>query len=190
MKVLARISKGQWALATVLAAGFALWVISSPPDHGTINVSKSEYDSAMANWQSQRVAEYEMVVSYRVKSCGLGRFNACGTWKLRVDGDKVTILEYARFDTPSETGATGEDVKFLIVDGLFQEIKKTISGGPFEKMGYPLDYVISFDDGKGYPRDIRVDGRQRNDGSWSSLPLHAYKYIQVQSLSVLQTLED
>lgn len=168
----------------------ALWVISSPPDHGTINASRSDYDSALAKWQSQRVIDYEMVVSYRVKSCGWGGFNQCGTWKLRVEGDKVSILEYTKFDTPSETNATGEDVRFLTIESLLQEVEKTIDEGPFEEMGFPLDYVINFDDGKGYPRDVRVDGRQRNDGNFSSYPLHVYRYIQVQSLSVLRTLEN
>ena len=176
----------------VLAAGMALWVISSPPDHGTINASRSDYDSALAKWQSQRVIEYEMVVSYRVKSCaiGIGNFNSCGTWTLRVEGDRVSIVQYALFDKPTQTEATGEDVRFLTIDGLFQEVEKTIDEGPFEQMGFPLDYVINFDDGKGYPRDIRVDGRQRNDGGWSSFPLHVYRYIEVQSLSVMRTLEN
>ncbi len=190
MEVFTRISKGQWALAMVLAAGIALWVISSPPDHGTINVSGSDYASALAKWQSQKVAEYEMVVTYRVKSCGLGDFNPCGTWTLRVEEDKVSIVQYARFDKPSQTGATGEDVRFLTIESLFQEVENTISNGPLEYMEFPLDYVINFDDGKGYPTDIRVDGRQRNDGNFSSLPLHVYRYIHVQSLTVLRTSED
>ncbi|HVF98508.1 MAG TPA: hypothetical protein VND68_01610, partial [Chloroflexia bacterium] len=81
-------------------------------------------------------------------------------------------------------------LRFLTVDGLFEEARKTINEGPFVSMGLPLDYVINFDDGRGYPRDIRRDGRQRNDGSISSMAWHLGRYIEVHDLKVIRTLDD
>ncbi len=190
MRALARLSIGQWALILALISGVLLWVISLPPDHGTINVSRDDYEGALSKWRSQRVTAYEIVVKYTTKSCGIGPVNTCGTWTLRVEGDKVTIVEYARGNGPTETQATGEDVRFLTVDSLFEEVRETIEAGPFEYMGFPLDYVINFDDGKGYPRDIRRDGRQRNDGNINSMAWHLGSYIKVLDLRVISTSDD
>jgi hypothetical protein len=56
-------------------------------------------------------------------------------------------------------------------------------------MRLPLDYMINFDDGRGYPRDMKRTGRQRNDGSTSSMAWHLGRSIQVHELKVIRTLD-
>jgi hypothetical protein len=131
-----------------------------------------------------------MVASYSTGSCGIGAFDLCGTWTLRVEGDKVAIVGYARHDVPSDTLATGDYLKFLTIDSLFEEAGKTINEGPFDYMGLPVDYMINFDDGKGYPREMRQDGRQRNDGGMNSMAWHLRRYITVHDLIVIRTLDN
>ncbi|HEX8218286.1 MAG TPA: DUF6174 domain-containing protein [Chloroflexia bacterium] len=177
-------------LAGALVAGLSLWaVLSRPPDHGTVNVSRSDYEAALRKWRSQRVEEYEMVVSYSVQNCWLGPFNSCGKWKLHVEGDKVAIVENMRPDIPLEAQAPLDCLRFLTIDNLFEEARKTINEGPFDYMRLPLDYMINFDDGRGYPRDIKRTGRQPNDGSTSSMAWHLGRYVEVHDLKVIRTLD-
>jgi hypothetical protein len=183
----------RWLLRALaaLVGSLSLWAVLSPQSgHGTVNVSGRDYEAALAKWRTQRVAEYEMVVSLAMQNCGLGAFNACGKWTLRVEGDKVAVVEYARPATPPEAEALGDYLRFLTIDSLFEEARTTINEGPFDYMGSPLDYMINFDDGRGYPREIRRDGRQRNDGAVSSMAWHLGRYIQVHDLKVIRTLDN
>jgi hypothetical protein len=193
MQTSSRLSNVRWLLLVVAAVvgTLSLWAVLSPsPAHGTVNVSGRDYESALATWRSQRVAEYEMVVSFATQNCGLGAFNACGKWTLRVEGDTVAVVEYARPAAPPEAQAAGDYLRFLTVDGLFEEARTTINDGPFYYIGLPLDYMINFDDGRGYPREIRRDGRQRNAGAVSSMAWHLGRYILVHDLKIIRTMDN
>jgi len=171
------------ALALVV---IALAVVQLWPDNGSVNITRDEYNAALNKWRSQNITEYEMTTSFSAKGCALDKM-VCGTWKLRVSGDKINILEYSWMDGPTTPTAGPSDLDFLTVDSLFREIDATLADGPFAKDGFPLDYTIRFDPTLGYPIEISRQGRQGRNSLLSSEVWHLGIDKEIRSLKMIRS---
>ena|SRR5437899_3295558 len=174
-------------LATVaLVAFLAASVDYFWPDNGTINITRDDYNAALQKWRSRGIEEYEMVVRFSTKGCGLDPL-VCGICKLDISGDDIRILEYSWVDGPRAPLAGPSDLEFLTVDSLFREVDETLAHGPFNHDGFPLDYTIKFDPTLGYPTEIERQGRQGRNRGISSEAWHLGIYKEVQSLEVIRS---
>src|SRR5438045_787638 len=79
------------ALCVVVYTGYKVAVLILPPPK--VNISREQYDQALAKWHAQDVREYEMLVDYELFNGALR-----GPWRLRVraEGGVEEITEYSR----------------------------------------------------------------------------------------------
>jgi hypothetical protein len=178
-----------WSGISLVMVGAAFLVIYSVPhwpQSGTINVTREDYNVALKNWHSHGIEEYEMVINYGAQGCGLDP-RTCGTWKLRVKGDRIDILGYSWFDVPTNPSATPADLKFLTVDSLFREVDETLNNGPFVGGPFALDYTVKFDPALGYPTEIQRQARQPSSGYVSTDGWPVYYQKDVHSLKVTRS---
>ncbi|MFL5733166.1 MAG: hypothetical protein ACJ78Q_08195 [Chloroflexia bacterium] len=127
-----------------------------------------------------------MTVHYSAHGCALDKL-VCGTWKLRVNGDQINVLDYFWLDQRTTPTANPSDLGFLTVDGLFHEIDSILSDGPFSTDGFPVDYTIQFDPVLGYPTEIKRNGRQGRNAPVSTEVYHLGMYKGIQGLKIIKT---
>jgi len=180
----------KWFVACFLVALVIYVVINTLvqlfwPETGTINVTRQDYDAALNKWRSQGVREYEIVVDYGADSCSFDPL-VCGTWHLHVNGDKINILGYS-FNGITEPNAKPSDLKSLTIDGLFDEVDKTLDNGPFILGPFPIDHVFSFDTTLGYPTKIEQIQRQPKSGYVSTDTMPAGWTKEVRSLKIISS---
>jgi hypothetical protein len=152
------------ALASMLAPWSCDYTIFSDPGPRksptqSINITRQEYESALAKWQAAGIQKYEMVVRYsRVYS------DISGTWTLRVSGENVEVVNRLRDGVPTtpKPHETANALKFLIVGSMFSQIKEilddpaqasiSIGGQRFE-----VAYHVEFDDSLGCPKSLVIN---------------------------------
>src|SRR5436309_7067356 len=120
-------SRVSWIAISLLVLACVLGVLGYALQY--TNISRDQYDQALAKWRSQNAVEYEMVIDNEAM------FNA-GTWTLRVHKDKVELVNQVVDGTPvaPPPAATGEALKPLTVEGLFSRIDEMLT------MYAPIDF--------------------------------------------------
>lgn len=122
-----------------------------------INVTRKDYDDAIAKWRAADVREYEMVADYQSGNAEMG-----GDWKLRVRdgkiveiyrGDVRVIIDDSSIPNPE---ANPSNLRFLTVEAQFEAIRKLFEdpssrGIVIGGKRYEAQYRIKFNDGLGYP---------------------------------------
>lgn len=149
-----------------------------PPPAPGINVTRQEYDAALAKWQAAGIEEYEIVVSYsQVYS------NRSGTWTLRVKGGDIEVINRLRDGVPTtpEPDMSGDMLKFLTVDAMFARIMGVLGDPNQGKItigdnSYETEYKVTFDSTLGYPQLFAVYPIYITDND---------SYTRVQSLKIL-----
>jgi hypothetical protein len=136
------------AVIAVAAVGLAsLDAMRNPP---RINISRSDYEQALAKWRAQNVAEYVIATETRAF---LG-----GDTKLRVSngGKDVVVLEPAPSSTPSPEYI--EHFRADTVEGMFADIEAMLddnevvhSPAVTSMGGFYMAYTVRFHPELGYP---------------------------------------
>jgi hypothetical protein len=166
-----------------------VWATSAFSSDGSINISRSDYESALNKWRAQGIEEYQIEVVYTQKGCGLVEPIICGTWTLKVRGDDIEIIDYKWINDQitRDPSVMPEDLRFLTVDGLFVETDRLLRDGPFTySSDILLDYDVQFDPQMGYPSAINRHGRASSDEFVSSMVWHLGDYRQVKNFVVLK----
>ena len=170
---------GCFVVGTTIAA---IWLLSTllQPVHGSINIAATDYNSALAEWHSQQISRYEMVV----ENDGEGPCIGCGTYTLRVIGNQLSVLGYISPTLSVYTVRDEETPKELTIEKLFERIDSLLRERPFEcefeAPQFVFYYTIKFDPRLGYPQYIekRSSGGTRHCGG-----LH---HIKVKSLQIIK----
>jgi hypothetical protein len=107
-----------------------------------INVTRQQYDKALARWRSQGIREYSMTVEYTVFNSQL-----MGVWDLHVQTDNAgeRVVNASRNKENSPIGGN-----FLTVESMFETIKNKLD----YKSETGLYWMVSFDPTIGYPSSI------------------------------------
>ena len=175
----------RFLLPAVLCVAFALGVITSAPrvhvsealtkgrlavqqqpTEPGINISRQEYEQALAKWSARGGTEYVMVVEFMAFS------PYSGLWQIHVSGEQVRTVSFTR--------ASGEQVdpvpqaldfqKEWTVERQFAAIGRALDEEPWDvgssESEIPFDYRVSFDDNLGYPTLLQVTAAPNpNSGS-------------------------
>lgn len=150
----------------------------------TINITRNDYETALAKWRAQEVYEYEIEVEH------VARMPFEGT--LHVTGDQVEVLPII-IDGESYI-PIGGIVEDYTVAALFEQVDAILTHGLCTATGewaFPVAYQIAFDPEKGYPTVVERDANEppewQQEGRYSTLPAHSSYWIKVKGLKVLRT---
>jgi len=124
--------------------------ISPPPG---LNITRNEYDEALAKWRSQAVQEYEIITE------DLHFGSLAGTWKLmvRVTGGEPQVISFKYLDgvSASPEHMTDHDVNYLTsltVESIFDDLDSGLrSVETNDKRACQAFYQVSFHPTLGYP---------------------------------------
>lgn len=149
----------------------------------TINITRSDYEAALAKWNHLQVYEYEVDVE---NGALLGFF---GT--LHVTGDHVEATTPGHDGKPAIPVGIPED---YTVANLFHQLGLILTHGLCPSTGiwaFPVNYTVTFDSDKGYPTLIDRDAHQPpewlQEGRYSSAPAHSSYSITLRNLKVIRT---
>ncbi|MDQ2809979.1 MAG: DUF6174 domain-containing protein [Chloroflexota bacterium] len=180
---------------TVLAAGTATPSVPatttisptiSPPRS---NITRADYNAALAKWQRQGISDYEISV-YELSS----NLTNGGVYRLRVQGDRITVLSdpYLFRDTTAATPTPypgDASVRYYTVAGLFGQIDKdltTVEQGKVAELGVvPYVYHVTFDPVRGYPSASDTKCDEQATGGPSVCPSDTGVTQSVNSLTAL-----
>jgi Family of unknown function (DUF6174) len=119
----------------------------TPTEAPFINITREQYEQALATWKSQGAEEYEVTVTY-------GAFSLwSGVWTLKVSPDSVEALSFSRGDPAEPTAIPQADQSFLrmlTVEGQFEDIKRAMDN-PEES---PTTWTVEFHPTQGYPTSV------------------------------------
>jgi len=114
------------------------------------NITRADYNAALAKWQRQGISDYEISV-YQL-SLGVN-----GVYRLRVQGDQVTVLSnpyiYPQYPTATPYPAHDSE-RIYTVAGLFAEIDEDLTVVERGKSYGGFVYWVLFDPVLGYPNSI------------------------------------
>jgi hypothetical protein len=176
------------AFATVEPGATAESTAESTPTtvpRGGMNITREQYEAALAKWQQAGITNYEMATDYADINSELS-----GEWGLVVKDGK--IVEISRNGTKVYMGsdrdipnpeANPSSLAFLTVSAQFERIRKLLDDPRSEDLTidgekYEVAHIIEFDETLGYPKLL------------GAYPLHITDYektIQVKSLQDLGT---
>lgn len=127
-------------------------------DKDIINITRNQYESALAKWRLRGVSEYEMTVS---------RKNEVFTLRVNEDNSTVYLLEDIVDGRQVSAPGLSSPVEFAsysdyTVGGMFTRVKKgldsVLSGARMlpseDKNDYFYEYDVQFDPSLGYPTHI------------------------------------
>lgn len=155
-------------LSAVLCAALIRGYKSAvPEDTGKdiINITNSQYESALAKWRSHAVSEYEITISRPSEQ-----------YKLRVNDVERTVyvLEHTADGLKQEVRGLTAPVSYdsyrddWTIEGLFSTTKDALEsfagGTPLlessDTVSYAYEYNIEFDSSLGYPKHIHESQRR------------------------------
>jgi hypothetical protein len=182
----------------ILAGSLALvvwlvsWVVSvATLQHGSINITRDNYQAALVKWRSQGIEEYEMDLDMATPKGGRAGCLGCGTYTLKVHGKDVTLLNYVS-PTVGYASPAGQDElsQSYIIDGLFADVDRMVTAGPMRCDRFPetliFDYTIRFDPQLGYPTFIGETSRDTEGHPMSTLECGGGILTEVRSFKVIK----
>lgn len=159
-------SNNQPAAANAVTMQAETPVASSRP---VLNITREEYEGALAKWKAQGAQEYRIVIDYLAFS--LYR----GTWTLQVKGGDVQVISFSQGNQPVAAPPTPEKEFFelLTVEGQFATINRALNGQPGNlgelDSGPQASYIVEFDPALGYPTQLTLDyGNMIADAGYST----------------------
>jgi hypothetical protein len=151
------ITKPRLAFVTALLAialslaGLWVWAQMDPPrTNPHVNITRSQYEQALAKWQAHKVEEYEVTTN----EMAIGG----GSLTLHVSEHGNKIVKAGSFNRP-----LSHDIIFLkpyTIEGLFAEVDGILAGDILAEMVTGHDFLygvaeVTFDPELGYPKRIR-----------------------------------
>jgi hypothetical protein len=147
-------SKKQVRLA-VFCSGItypAATTASLTPAPSLINITRQQYEEALAKWQAADVEEYEITVAH------FGMFSSINKLRVTDHGTKVTVLE----DSMSAWGGTPPPITksedpdsvegmFAYVEGIIENNTESHVNAAMEKDHYYIAHEVELDPDLGYP---------------------------------------
>ncbi len=143
-----------------------------------INITRSDYNSALAKWQVLNVQEYNISEDYSAFS------TLAGSWELHVTKDAIEPTSFSRSGTPT-TPTPGQDLYLLTVDGIFNNIDRVLTDTAQSEQTYAFQYKVQFDPDKGYPTHFSARSVP-NPTTGSGVIADADYTIDVKSLSIIK----
>src|SRR4051794_3032623 len=156
-----------WLLSSVVAFAY----------RGSINISRSDLENARNKWRGQNITQYDM--TYDIKPVSGHICHSCGTYKLRISDNRVTIFDYSTKTlslpySPDDYRVTsGQLDESAPVDRMFQEIDEWLTGRCFACDDVVprlyFDYKVHFDPQLGFPTSMSMvagGGGSRQYGSY------------------------
>jgi hypothetical protein len=152
-KRITKFPRAIWAWLVIIAAALlGKWSWDHP---SRINITRGEYEQALARWNAQKIEEYDITTDTRAF---MG-----GTMTVHVSAFGNKVEELAPVARPLDT-LTTDDIKYLkedTVEGLFATIGDAFkdneqiktSAVPASEQFYMV-YHVSFDPRLGYPNHI------------------------------------
>jgi hypothetical protein len=151
------ISVPRRAASIVLGTLLTLWLVTGSQAHTGLNISRAQYEAALATWNSLNVTDYEATVQQ----------SNWGKWKIVVHIDRsdprVSASQSHKITHFEALDSAAADLErnvyladFITVGGLFDTVdydfyEETHPYGEWYSPGY---YVVEFDETMGYPRSI------------------------------------
>ena len=134
------------AFAGVVFNACAAYQRSANTHAAYINITRNDYEQALAKWKAQNIQEYE-IITYTQAFMG-------GQTKLHVSdfGNKIDQLDPAvrPFNTLAKEDV--ESLKRYSIEGMFAEIDAAQKRGPDSQSEYVhTTYEVRFDQHLGYP---------------------------------------
>ena len=168
----ARTWLSKWELVLVVVVA-ALWLVPSlfpsllppAPPPALINISRGEYDSALAKWKSHNIKEYEISEEYRITNYGLDLSRGAYTLRVSDSGDEVEAISSTT--NPYNESWTVEDM-FEIVDDAFTAER---DGHRLDSHGFYLRVIVEFHPEFGYPTYMELGSTTRGGevvASWEN----------------------
>src|SRR5215212_1936540 len=152
-----RITPRQFPVAVIILASsltLVVWLVSwvanlTPLQQGSINISRDNYEAALAKWRSQDILEYEMDLDIATPRGGRASCLGCGTYTLNVHGNDVTLINYISPTVGYASPAEQDELsKSYTIDGIFAQVDKMVTAGPRRCDRFPVtlifDYTIRF----------------------------------------------
>jgi hypothetical protein len=142
----------------LLSTLLTLWLVtaSQPVRPGPINITRDQYNAALAKWNSLHISDYEETIQYPSSS----------SWKIVVHIDRSTgtpvesVTHFDRLDGPATSNKDADFVKGSTVGALFHGLDEYVrnpfpiyieSGGPeYSSINVTLDPAM------GYPGSVAV----------------------------------
>jgi hypothetical protein len=112
-----------------------------------INITRGQYEHALAKWRAQKIEEYEITVDI------MAFFG--GPMTLHVSDYGNTVGQLAPVERPASI-LTTEEMDYLkedTIEGMFAEIDAALVDSNVDGDSY-LAYQVSFDPNLGYPRQV------------------------------------
>lgn len=143
-------------IAIVLGVAGIAVVGSLPPTGTPINISRNDYEAALAKWKGQHTASYNLILEIG-PSCVI-----CGTYTLEVRDSRPHIAAYATPIVEQGYGTKGEPTE-LTIDKLFAEVDLLLRTPEPKCERFPVTiswkHVVRFNEQYGYPEYIERTGR-------------------------------
>lgn len=140
----------------LLSTLLTLWLVtaSQPLRPGPINITRDQYNAALAKWNSLHISDYEETIHYPSSS----------SWKIVVHIDRSTgtpvesVTHFDRLDGPATSNKDADFVKGSTVGVLFQQLDEYVKD-PFrhivqEQVTDGPEYSsldVTLDPAMGYP---------------------------------------
>jgi len=123
----------------------------TPSDTPPIDITRADYEQALAKWRAQKVEEYQITTEMRAFMGGVR------TLTVKDKGNSIVILEPTPVRTPEPDSF--EYVKGDTIEGMFYEIDAMLdnaqvihSPAMMSTGGFYMAYHVEFDPTIGYPR--------------------------------------
>ncbi|HUS15846.1 MAG TPA: DUF6174 domain-containing protein [Chloroflexia bacterium] len=155
------------ALWCGLTFGGTLWFGVFPS-----NISRWDYDQALARWRAQGIQEYEMEVEH---VCFCPEIH----YQLHVVQGQLDPTRSTARDAPLSGPGETASAQRLTVEGAFARVDRLLSGNLFSNP-HAIYTQVSFDSRLGYPNSITTQGTSSThitdvDGSYTVKTLTVLK---------------
>jgi hypothetical protein len=144
------------SIAVVAASALLIWKVLWDLDHPPlINITRGDYDRALAKWREQKIEEYEITTHTQAF--------AGGTLTLHVSDYGNKVEQLAPNVRPASV-LTAQDIEYLkrdTVEGLFAKVDRILAESNESKKSaayltedFYMAYKVSFHPDIGYPQRV------------------------------------
>ena len=151
-----------------------------------INITRNDYEAALAKWRVQQIYEYEVEVKHVARLGFQGR--------IHVTGEHVEVLPTI-INGESRIPLTADLAHEYSVAALFDQVDTILTRGLCPSTGewaFPVAYGITFHPDMGYPTRIARSAHEPpewgQEGRFSTAPAHSSYWITVSNVRVIRTV--
>lgn len=150
----------------------------------TVDISRNDYEAALARWQAQQIYEYEADIQMVSRLGFKGRIHVTGD-----HAEAMPTIINGEQRVPLHEDLAGE----FTVEALFDHVGTILTRGLCPVTGewaFPVDYYVAFHPDMGYPTRIARSAYEPPEwdaeGRFSTAPAHSSYRITVSNLKVLR----